>query len=73
MSIARLYGLTVHQTFRYFRMYPDDARFLQATVRTCGSEYLLTRFLIKHKGGSPIVSLFDCLELVIFVQSSVFL
>ncbi|KAI0788180.1 hypothetical protein C8Q74DRAFT_1366942 [Fomes fomentarius] len=27
-----LYGLTVHQTFRYFCMYPGDARFLKATV-----------------------------------------
>lgn len=48
-SIDRLYGLTVHQTFRYFRMYPGDPRFLKATVRTCYSEYLSSRFLSKLK------------------------
>ncbi|KAI0750015.1 hypothetical protein C8Q80DRAFT_1101397 [Daedaleopsis nitida] len=28
-----LYGLTIHQSFRYFRLYPTDAPYLKATVR----------------------------------------
>lgn len=57
--------MTVHQTFRYFRMYPGDPRFLKATVRTCHSEYLLIRFLNKLKGVSSIVSLVQCLALLV--------
>ena len=31
--MPRMYGLTIHQSFRYFSMYPKDAPFLKATVR----------------------------------------
>ncbi|KAM5544619.1 hypothetical protein V8D89_001517 [Ganoderma adspersum] len=29
-----LYGLTVHQTYRYFRLYPEDSMYLKALVMT---------------------------------------
>lgn len=29
----RLYGLTVHQTYRYFKLYPEDRLFLKSLVR----------------------------------------
>lgn len=33
MSPERLYGLTVHQTYRYFKLYPEDRIFLKSLVR----------------------------------------
>ena len=36
----RLYGMTLHQTFRYFRRYPTDRRWLKAMVRS-PSEHII--------------------------------
>ncbi len=33
VPLNRLYGLTVHQTYRYFRLYPSDRHFLFWLVR----------------------------------------
>lgn len=33
-SSERLYGLTVHQTYRYFKLYPEDRLFLKSLVRS---------------------------------------
>ena len=30
----RLYGLVVHQTYRYFKLYPKDSGWIKALVRT---------------------------------------
>lgn len=47
--LTRLYGLTVHQTYRYSRLYPADVWWLKTVVsgscRLCNVEKL-TRLLI---------------------------
>ena len=31
--IYRLYGLAFHQVYRYYRLYPDDSKYLKGFVR----------------------------------------
>lgn len=38
-SPERLYGLTVHQTYRYFKLYPGDRLFLKTLVRLSPLSY----------------------------------
>ncbi|OCH90895.1 hypothetical protein OBBRIDRAFT_729811 [Obba rivulosa] len=41
---AILYGITLLQTYEYFRRYPHDSKFVKSLVRHLDTEYLVTNF-----------------------------
>ena len=56
LNRTRLFGLTVHQVYRYFRLYPTDPRYIQIYVSP--SPYLASQETITHNdclGGYPPV------------------
>ena len=51
-----LYGITLNQGFRYFRLYPDDGRFTKYLVSAITFEVPLGSKLIEHDDGCKVVT-----------------